>query len=121
MKYYNLARLQWNLTISAPGKGDFFLENPIIFSFQPLNGGGWEKKTNVCQGKDLFEQRGKKLHFNLSGQTIVTSHDLTTKWWFSKGTPLISGKSRLVKYYDLAKFIALVILTGPSLDIQIPF
>ncbi len=25
------------------------------------------------------------------------------KWWFSKGTPLISGKSRLVKYYNLAR------------------
>ena len=24
------------------------------------------------------------------------------KWWFSKGNPLISGKSRLVKYYNLA-------------------
>ncbi len=23
------------------------------------------------------------------------------KWWFSKGNPLISGKSRLVKYYNL--------------------
>ena len=26
------------------------------------------------------------------------------KWWFSKGNPLISGKSRLVKYYNLARF-----------------
>ena len=25
------------------------------------------------------------------------------KWWFSKGIPLISGKSRLVKYYNLAR------------------
>ena len=25
------------------------------------------------------------------------------KWWFSKGHPLISGKSRLVKYYNLAR------------------
>ena len=25
------------------------------------------------------------------------------KWWFSKGNPLISGKSRLVKYYNLAR------------------
>ena len=28
------------------------------------------------------------------------------KWWFSKGNPLISGKSRLVNYYNLAKIIA---------------
>ena len=27
------------------------------------------------------------------------------KWWFSKGNPLISGKSRLVKYYNLARFM----------------
>ena len=27
------------------------------------------------------------------------------KWWFSKGNPLISGKSRLVKYYNLARYI----------------
>ncbi len=25
------------------------------------------------------------------------------KWWFSKGNHLISGKSRLVKYYNLAR------------------
>ena len=25
------------------------------------------------------------------------------KWWFSKGNPLISGKSRLVKYNNLAR------------------
>ena len=25
------------------------------------------------------------------------------KWWFSKGNPLISGKPRLVKYYNLAR------------------
>ena len=24
------------------------------------------------------------------------------KWWHSKGNPLISGKTRLVKYYNLA-------------------
>ena len=27
------------------------------------------------------------------------------KWWFSKGIPLISGKSRLVKYYNLARYM----------------
>ena len=26
------------------------------------------------------------------------------KWWFSNGNPLISGKSRLVKYYNLARY-----------------
>ncbi len=27
------------------------------------------------------------------------------KWWFSKGNPFISGKSRLVKYYNLARYM----------------
>ena len=26
------------------------------------------------------------------------------KWWFSKGNPVISGNSRLVKYYNLARY-----------------
>ena len=26
---------------------------------------------------------------------------ISPKWWFSKGNPLISGKSRLVKYYSI--------------------
>ena len=34
-----------------------------------------------------------------TGQIIATY----PKWWFSKGNPLISGKPRLVKYYDLAR------------------
>ena len=37
--------------------------------------------------------------------------DLTrphSKWWFSKGNPLISGKSRLVKYYNLARIIPFI-------------
>ena len=35
-------------------------------------------------------------------------NDLTRphpKWWFSKGNPIISGKSRLVKYYNLTRYI----------------
>ena len=31
------------------------------------------------------------------------------KSWFSKGNPLISGKSRLVKYYNLARYNALMV------------
>ncbi len=27
------------------------------------------------------------------------------KWWFSKGNPLISGTSRFVKYYNLARLV----------------
>ena len=35
---------------------------------------------------------------HLGGKIIATSHD---RWWFSNGNHLISGKSRLVKYYNL--------------------
>ncbi len=30
------------------------------------------------------------------------------KWWFSRGNPLISGKSRLVKYYNLPRIHKMV-------------
>ena len=44
-----------------------------------------------------------------TGQIIATSHDLgPQKVAFWKGNPLISAKSRLVKYYNLAR------LVGPS-------
>ena len=44
------------------------------------------------------------------GKELIWSNysDLTRphrKWWFSKGNPLISGKSRLVKYYNLARLM----------------
>ncbi len=46
-----------------------------------------------------------------SSSHIIWSNysDLTRphpKWWFSKGSPLISGKSRLVKYYNLTRYYA---------------
>ena len=46
----------------------------------------------------------KKLKIIQAGQIIATSHDrFSPKWWFSKGNPLISGKSGLVKYYNLTR------------------
>ena len=50
----------------------------------------------------FFSMHPDFLHFfrcKLSGQIIATSHDLTLNWWFSKGNPLISGKSRLVLFF----------------------
>ena len=45
--------------------------------------------------------------YELPNQCIWSNYsDLTRphpKWWFSKGYPLISGKSRLVKYYNLTR------------------
>ena len=50
-------------------------------------------------------QKGNQLSCkHQSGQIIATSHDLTSNGGLvSKGNPLISGKSRLVKYYNLAR------------------
>ena len=39
---------------------------------------------------------------------------ISPKWWFSKGNPLISGKSRLVKYYNLARYIPVLGLLWQS-------
>ena len=33
-------------------------------------------------------------------------HDLAPKWWFSKGNPYFRETYRLVKYYNLARYIA---------------
>ena len=41
----------------------------------------------------------------MSSQSIATSHDLTPKGSFNKGNPLFSGKSRLVKYSNLARHV----------------
>ena len=48
-----------------------------------------------------------KIH-HMDGQIIATSHEFSPQmvvWWFSKGDPLISEKSRLVKYYHLVRFL----------------
>ena len=37
------------------------------------------------------------------GNFIATSAETTPKWWFSKGNPLILGKSRLMKNYNLSR------------------
>ena len=63
---------------NQPLEKEISIGTPIIFSFQPLNGGG--EKIKVLQVKD----------------------------------PLNNGEKTAFK------FIALVILTWPSLDIQIP-
>ena len=40
-----------------------------------------------------------------SAQIIATSHDLSPQRLAQEGNPLISGKSRLVKDYNLARMI----------------
>ena len=41
----------------------------------------------------------------LFGQIIATSHDLTPKWWFSKGKQSSVGEERVVKYLNLARLL----------------
>ena len=60
-------------------------------------------KVKAYLRRSLFQGR-------LPGYPWIWSNysDLTRphhKRWFSKGNPLISGKSRLVKYYNLASWM----------------
>ncbi len=78
---------------------------------------GFSNEQNIPEIQDLFYEEKTpeipcffKKHQWPVEQTIIWSNysDLTRphpKWWFSKGNPLISGKSRLVKYYNLARII----------------
>ena len=71
---------------SARGRG---VENPQLSS---------EKKNG------LFRlDRGLYYPFIWSNYSNLTRPH--PKWWFSNGIPLISGKSELVKYYNLARSI----------------
>ena len=44
-----------------------------------------------------------------SGQIIATSDDLTPNGGLVREVHLISGKSRLVKYYNLARWLMMVV------------
>ena len=55
----------------------------------------------------MGSHRNGNKNLNISGQIIATSHDrFTPKWWFSKGNPLISGKSRwnIIIWPDILKW-----------------
>ena len=57
-------------------------------------------------GWNLWWWRMLYLPIYIYTHTWSNYSDLTRphpKWWFSKGNPLISGKPRLVKYYNLAR------------------
>ena len=75
----------------------------------------------MCSGQGWGATGGHQLCIYLENpkmmvviDTLVVTYiwsnysDLTRphpKWWFSNGIPLISGKSELVKYYNLARYI----------------
>ena len=53
-----------------------------------------------------FNVPHEALRYDGSGQIIATENtSFHPKWWFSKGNLFISGKPRLVKYYNLARCI----------------
>ena len=55
---------------------------------------------------EFFGQKSSNKTLQFSGQIIATENtSFHPKWWFSKGNPLISRKSGLVKYYNLTRFL----------------
>ena len=62
------------------------------------------KTTVLFRLESEKEKKKSTSGMDLSSQIIATSHDLTP-WWFFKDNPLISGKSRLEKCYNLARFV----------------
>ncbi len=70
--------------------------------------GGLRYLPTKGSGPSIFLRQGVDIHLGYVHIWSIWSNysDLTRphpKWWFSKGNPLISGKSRLVKYYNLAR------------------
>ena len=49
--------------------------------------------------------KGEKEKAIYSGQIIATSHDLTPNGGLVREIPLFQGNSRLVKYYNFARYI----------------
>ena len=66
---------------------------------------------HMCDPPSLLEPNGARTF----GGFCLEKFGPHLKWWFSKGIPLISGKSRLVKYYNLARYI--YIYTPPETNI----
>ena len=65
----------------------------------------------VAFSKSRFFRVSMTIYVQFLGCSLYTIwsnySDLTRphpKWWFIKGNPLISGKSRLVKYYNLPRY-----------------
>ena len=68
---------------------------------QPFEGVTWTHSPSQ-KGHDRRIAREMVSFFWSNYSDLTRPHP---KWWFSKGNPLISVKSRLVKYYNLARFL----------------
>ena len=91
---YQLAPDYWS---SSRGFGNFPGRQGLL-----QNLGSAKKQPG---GENPLEGKGEDLRMEDIFWTNYS--DLTRphpKWWFSKGNPLISGKPRLVKYYNLARY-----------------
>ena len=69
-------------------------------------------KANVANNWQSEDAMASRLHKIKYWKVLVKlvrdlTRPISPKWWFSKGNPLISGKSRLVKYYNLARKMVL--------------
>ena len=53
-------------------------------------------------GKYKTKMNNLELYFWSNYSDLTRPHP---KWWFSKGNHLISGKSMLVKYYNLPRYL----------------
>ena len=59
-----------------------------------------------AMGRYWFTQGASCDHIFWSMILVKLTRDRNPpKWWLSKGNPLISGKCRLVKYYNLARWL----------------
>ncbi len=68
-----------------------------VYKLKPTAGRfGTVRSKFICQ---TFLGGTKRIWSNHSYLT----RPISPTWWFSKGLPLISGKSRLVKYYNLSR------------------
>ena len=89
----------------------------------PLDGSSWcyriwghclyEQNPQIGRHPHVLFQKNPFAHPKKEGSlnSFWSNYsDLTRphlKWWFSKGNPLLPGKSGLVKYYNLARFLEL--------------
>ena len=83
----------------------------VIFVSWHLSKVADESQQQLRSEQEPSQRRwfGPKILVKCSMFLVKLARDLTRpiypKWWFSKGNLLVSGKSRLVKYYNLARCI----------------
>ena len=75
----------------------------MLLLMDPFVAGNNQRERNVCHFLHGLPELFIFFHVLWSNYSDLTRPH--PKWWFSKGNPLISGKSRLVtvKYYNLAR------------------